>query len=1282
MKMDKTIENLTSMCSEFKKNYGKNLALTILLLFSVLGALISPGTLNAQASDDINFEHISIEHGLSQGTVSCIIQDNRGFMWFGTENGLNRYDGHEFRPYTYDSNNPNTLSHNLVISIFKEQSGTLWIGTQGGGLNKFDPKTEKFTSHRNNQNFEPFEDMNIRAIHEDGKGILWIGTDKGLYNSDQGKNEFQLCRDFKNKDEEFIKKIKTIYEGKEEEIWIGADDGLVEYKSNSGKEYFEHYPIETGYDFNIEVDAICEDQPGELWIGTIIGLYKFDRKTGKFTPFKDEDLKNEQISVIFKDKKNTTWIGTAGDGLYQLDPEEKRISNYRNIPNDFTSLSNNYVLDIYQNKLGLIWIGTFGGGINKLDPVGKKFALYKNSPGDPDSLSNNEVRGICQDTKGGIWVSTRGGGLSKFDLENKKFKRYLIGEDISRDPRRNEVNIIQADHFGNIWVGTFQSGLYKFILDNGTFHPYESNSIKRSDHMLSINEDKQGYIWIGIEDKGMIELDKNKERKELKYYKNIPGELSNNNVYVIFEDHSGTLWIGTGGGGLNKFDKGKEQFTHYIPQQDNPNSLSHNFISAIYEDQKHNLWIGTGGGGLNKLVDREKEIFKVYTTKHGLPNNVIYDILEDKTGNLWITTNRGVSKFNPGTGKFINFTTKDGLQGWEFNQGAACYSKETGMMFLGGFNGLNVFEPGKISDIWSPPDIVITSFKKLSENVLLNNCILEGKELKLSYKENVISIGFAALNFSDPENNQYAYKMEPNNKDWIPLGNKHNVDFTGLRPDKYTFHVKGADSHGVWSEKEASIKIRINPPFWKTWWFYTLIISALVIGVFTVIKMRTRRIENQKRILQEIVDERTDEINRKKEELEEANVHLKQEIEVRHQAEASLKESEERYRQLVETSPDAIIFSDAKDGGIILANPQCLLLSGYSNVEEMRKHVINIFNLIDEKDRVRALENAEEIKKGGLIKNNEYMVNSKYGISIAVEIRTALIKDTEGKPKYFLSVIRDIQERKEAEKQEKIQREKLIQADKMISLGTLVSGIAHEINTPLASIKMNSEIFDRVWHEIVPVLDKHYVKDKDFSMSGIPYEDAKTRLEDLMTGLKESSQRIEKIINDLRDYSRPSDTLPLETIDINKVIESSANLTHNMLKKSTKNFSIKLTEHSPLIRGNFRKLEQVFINLIRNACQSLVDISKKIEISTTYEKEKKQIVIKVMDEGIGIKEEHKKYIFNPFFTTRRDQGGTGLGLYISMQIVKEHKGRIEFHSQEGKGTTVTVTLPIIDSKTS
>jgi signal transduction histidine kinase len=292
-----------------------------------------------------------------------------------------------------------------------------------------------------------------------------------------------------------------------------------------------------------------------------------------------------------------------------------------------------------------------------------------------------------------------------------------------------------------------------------------------------------------------------------------------------------------------------------------------------------------------------------------------------------------------------------------------------------------------------------------------------------------------------------------------------------------------------------------------------------------------------------------------------------------------------------------------------------------------------------------------------------------------VEISTSLIKDAEGKPKFFLEMARDIRERKEAEKKEKLNRERLIQVERMASLGRLLSGVAHELNNPVASIKMNSEIFDRIWKDIVPVLDKYYKDKKDFSLAGLPYQDTKKRLDELIIGSMEGSQRIEKIIHELRDFSQLDNYLIDEFIDINKVIQSSVDLSNNHIMKSTKNFFVKLGKNLPPIMGNSKKLEQVFINLIQNACKALPDNNKMISIMSDYNKENKHVIITVKDRGVGIDEKDLKYVTDPFFTTRRDQGGTGLGLSISMQIIRDHNGSMKFRSEKGKGTTVTVSLP-------
>jgi len=584
--------------------------------------------------------------------------------------------------------------------------------------------------------------------------------------------------------------------------------------------------------------------------------------------------------------------------------------------------------------------------------------------------------------------------------------------------------------------------------------------------------------------------------------------------------------------------------------------------------------------------------------------------------------------------------------------------------------------PGKVQDTFTPPPVVITSFKKLNKNFPLPTSISETKMLNLSYKDSFISFGFAALSFLEPENNQYAYKLEPINKEWVYLGNRHDIDFTSLRPGRYTLRVKAANNHGVWNEKGTSIIIGVSTPYWSTWWFIVLLIVVGTVSIIGLVRFRTKKMEERNKKLEDLVTKRTDEITRQKEELRKTNRQLTEEIEERTNTEKKLKDSEELYRTLVETSPDAITLSDIQDGKIIMANPQFAALCGYTNVDEMRTHARNIFGLMDEKSRELAHKNIEKIKNHGENRNTEYILISKGGTSIPVECSSALVEIPGETPQYFLSIIRDIRNRKKAEQQEKIQQEKLIQMDKMISLGRLVSGVAHELNNPASSIKMNSEIFDRVWKNVSPVLEEYYKTHGDFSLAGIPYMEAKPRLEELIVGFMESASRIEKIIKDLKGYSRPGDPSTREPIQINSIIQSAISLTHNLIKKTTPNFTLELADDLPVLQGNPQTLEQIFINLIQNACHALLDSNKNLSISTAYNSEKNQVVVKVKDEGVGISKDQLKYITDPFFTTKRDQGGTGLGLWISLLIIEDHKGTIHFDSTVGVGTTVTVCLPV------
>lgn len=1250
------------MTGIYKYIYGKSVALILLLLFSTL---IFPGDPQEQPVD-INFEHISIKEGLSQKTVFCIYQDKTGFMWFGTQNGLNRYDGHAFKVYNHNPRDNESLSHDYVLTICEDSNGILWIGTWGGGLNKFDRETEKFSIYRNDQNKpDSLSDNNVRAICEDLSGNLWVATDRGVNKFDTtGKKITPYHAD---------KRINSILRDKSGTLWMGTDKGLYYY--NQKIDDFEVIKCINKYEpknsLRQNMRVIYEDTNGNLWIGTDSGLYKFIRENDKIshdmeiTDKMDNNLNDKQISSIFQDSSGKIWIGTQKNGLFIFDPKGKKLIDCKNNRDKPGSLGNNLVRSIYEDRSGLVWIGTDGGGINKFDPKRKKFILYRNIPGDDDSLSHDDIMAICKGKDGVIWIGTLGKGFDRFNSkENEKiFYNYRIPLKVSKNPNRDQITAICEDHNGIVWLGTKEAGLYGFNPKEKNFTHYKNKEhLKENAHIVCIVEDGENVLWIGAVEGGLIRIDE--DRKEYKCYKNEPvnlKSLSNDKVFSICEDNPGILWVGTGGGGLNKFDKEKEQFTRYQPEPGKPDSLSHNFILAIYLDRAGTLWIGTKGGGINKF-DSENETFTDYTIHDGLPTNVIYAILEDHDSNLWLSTNKGLSRFNPESKEFRNYTIRDGLQGYEFNGRVAC-KNDRGEMFFGGINGLNRFFPKEISDKErkTPPPVVITSFKKLGKEFKLGSSLTNRDRLELSYKDDFISFEFAALSFSDPEKNQYAYKLDPNHKDnkdeknWIYLGNKHDVDLINLEPGNYNLKVIGSNSDGSWNKEGAKIKIIVTPPFTQTLLFYICLVVFVGGSISVFVGWRINNIKKTTRRLQKEIDER-------------------------HQVEVRLRESEKLYRKLIETSPDAIALydSDMKNGRIVKANRQAAVLLGFNNVDEMCANVRNIFDLVDESDREKASKSVEEIIKGiGINKNTEYTMRTKDGNPIFVEINTSLIKDDDGHPRYLLSIARDISKRKEAEKKEKLDREKLIQVDRTVFLGKLVLGVAHELNNPVASIKMNSEIFGRVWKDIIPFLDQYYRDKEDFSLAGIPYLDAKKRLDDLIIGFMEGSQHIEKITHHLRDFSRPSDHLTsIKPININKVIQSSLNLTNNTINKSTKNFSVKLAKNLPLIMGNFQRLEQVFINLIQNACQAQPDNNKWISIKSNYNKENKKVVITVKDGGEGIDEKNLKYVTGPFFTTRRDQGGTGLGLAISMQIIQEHNGSMKFQSKKGKGTTVTVSLPV------
>ncbi len=813
---------------------------------------------------DIIFEQLFLQHGLSQSIVKCIWQDKRGYMYFGTEDGLNRYDGYKFTIFRHKPDDTNSLSYNDITSIYEDHNGIFWIGTFNAGLNRYDPSNESFIRFRHNPNdTNSLSHENINAIIEDKSGQIWIGTDNGLNKlivNDSAKNIYSFHHYINNpKDKSSISSniILSIYQDKAGTIWVGTGDGLNKIIFNNQKELplkfirYQHNSEDPHSLSNDTARVIFEDSKGNLWIGTDNGLNKLKIKDNSFIIYKHDyknknSLSHNQIYALCEDNSGVLWIGTNGGGLNLFDKKNNSFERYLYDPQNSRSLSYNEIRSIYKDVSGIMWIGTYGGGIDKVSRGVNQFYLYSHISDNTNSLSHPIVWSIYEDEDSILWIGTHGGGMDRLDRRKNKYTHFVNDPKNPNSLSSNIVRNIIEDRNGLLWIGTHGGGINIFNRKTKKFKSYRHNPQNASslayDEIRTIYQDRSGVIWIGTYGRGLDKFEQGNDT--FIHYRNVPGNtssLSNDFVRIIYEDKAGNFWIGTEGGGLNKFIKDKNIFINYSSNPNDSNSISNDYIFSIYEDKAGILWLGTFGGGLNKF-NPQTGVFKNYTTKNGLPSDAIYGILADEKENLWLSTNNGLSKFNPSTETFKNYNERDGLQSNEFN-GGSYFKSKSGEMFFGGIEGFNTFYPGDIKDNSYIPPIVITSFQKFNKEFHFEKPISFIKKINLSYHDYVFSFEFAALDYTAPEKNKYAYKMEGLDKDWFYTSSeKRYANYTTLPPGKYVFRVRGSNSDGIWNDEGTSLIIIISPPFWQTWWFTLIIALVFAAIILTLYKRRLRNV--------------------------------------------------------------------------------------------------------------------------------------------------------------------------------------------------------------------------------------------------------------------------------------------------------------------------------------------------------------------------------------------------------------------------------------------------------
>lgn len=813
-------------------------------------------------AQELSFRHLSIDDGLSQNAVFSIIKDSQGFIWFGTKDGLNRYDGRNFVVYQHNPFDSTTISDAYVAKLLEDKSGRIWTGALSGDLNILDRETDIFCElPMRNSEGEKVIGNEITDIEEGPDGSVWVATKgDGLFKIDvHGASgcDYQFEQFLHEPDNEqsiYSNRVGNLLFDRQQTLWIGTEKGLNRFNpsdaSFSRMRFETKHPDAPSISGDYKITAIHHSSSGDFWIGVQSGLVKFDRNSGSNDFFPNQYEVSEygwgSINRIAEDPSGNLWLGTVA-GLMLFDPESEQYTYYRHDPMQPQSLSYNIISSLLIDDTNILWAGTSGLGVNILDFKANRFPTLRRSPESGSRITGFSIRSILEDQTGDVWISAD--VLYRWNRNTGELFSYENNADLIQNFGNTDAySMIQASD-GWLWMASSQGLFRHHPVSNETrlytYSPDNPSGLLQQE-VNTIFEDRDGSLWIATFSH-ISKLTDSDSGTFLHYRYPSPEYSLGIARPVIHQDRSGIFWIGTAYG-LIRFNPAGNLFTVYENNPDVSSSLSNNHIKSIAEDPQHPekyLWIGTSGG-LNKF-DLSTGDFSHYSVQDGLPNEVIYGILPDQNGHLWMSTNRGISRFNTETETFRNFDVFDGLQSNEFNTGAY-YRSKSGELFFGGIQGLNYFYPEKIMDNPHQPPIVLTGLKTSGEEIaykdnptILNASVPKAEEVNLSYKDDVVTFEFAALDFSAPEKNRYAYKLDGYNDDWISSGNLGSATYTNLPHGNYIFRVKGSNNDGIWNEDGLALAVIVSPPFWRTTWAYLIYGLLFFIGFYSLRRYELNR---------------------------------------------------------------------------------------------------------------------------------------------------------------------------------------------------------------------------------------------------------------------------------------------------------------------------------------------------------------------------------------------------------------------------------------------------------
>ena len=1233
--------------------------------------MLTSSNLLAQDLNAVRFQRYGVGDGLSQTTVRDLYQDQDGFVWLGTQDGLNRFDGYEFRIYRNDTAQENTLGDNHIIAIERAATKGFWVGTQSGGLALYNSSKDDFRRFQAGGKFGDIANNSISAIKLDANRRFWAATNAATL---QWLDEKQmLFQNVPSVSIDSVGKVKSMldYRGG---LLLGTRNGIFFLANERAR--LVPWPAQSP--MTIEVETAIRSLDGkEIWVASLdSGLYRFSESGRLIQHIQRRDgLADDNVRDLQFDRLGRLWVATF-DGLSRIDAPNAAIKTWRYNEGLGGTLASSRIQSLMEDRDGLMWIGTWLNGASLFIPRTETFQEITAQSGNINALPGSAVPGLFVDKDASLWLGVlEGGGLIHYDIGKGILARYVNDQNKPDSLPSGAVQNIARDGKGNIWVAT-GTGLARLKPDGKTFEIFRNE--KNNPRSLPYNSlqrlfvDSKGTLWVGTAGGGLAS-----RCQTCDYFDRYPipegnAYTINDNINAIFEDSQGQFWFGLRPGGLVKLNRQNGVMYRYRGVPGKTGSLSHDTVTSIFEDSRQRLWIGTQGGGLNRMeVSPRGEVsFVVYGTKEGLATNAIGGMAEDTLGNIWVSTTAGLSRINPEREEIENFGSRDGAQDIGYFVGS--YGKlPDGRILFGGLRGVTVFNPLQVGSQPAPNRTRLTRLRVLKrgdrntgKRPFIYTSGPTGGRLQLEAQADDLSLEFSALSYTDPQALRYSYRMVGVTDDWFETDSLRRLaSFNNLEPGEYRFEVKARSPDGQWGEPYV-LPITLPPPWWATRWakFSYVVLTTLLIGVFAFeFFQRTRE---------------------------------------RHRAQKNISDSEQRLKLTLWGTGDELWDLDLKTHRMLRSNPLRILKASNDEIVEntislrdsghpddieifekaMSRCIKGLDESMDTTLRVQSIHDewywirirgrvVERDKLGHAVRMsgttgdvNEFKLHEIALAEINAQLEQRVAQRTEALNKLNVDLHASIDQLTETQQQ-------LVEAEKLAALGGLVAGVAHEINTPLGIGVTAASFLDVEVRRLDKMVSENTL--------------TKIDLENFSRNATESSQlilrnlyRADKLVKSFKQVAVDQSSQETRVINLQSYIEEVLVSLQPAIKKTPHEVHLYCTE--VLVFETYPgAIYQILVNLVMNSLLHAFAKVEKGKIDILISQDRNAALVEFRDNGCGMPEDIRRRVFDPFFTTRRGDGGSGLGLHIAWNLATQLlSGSISCESEVGKGTSFYLRIPL------